>query len=77
MQFLRFNTRDGVISVPVTDVKSVLEKPDGTGVVAFKTDLQPIAVRNVTTILKRLMEPTTLGSSTSLESIFDSIFGKI
>lgn len=75
MLFLRFKTVAGVLNVPVSDLKSVLEQPDGSGTVAFKTDLPNLHLKDVAAVLQRarLAEPV---STKAAPSIFETIFGK-
>jgi hypothetical protein len=74
MVVLRFKIANGVLNVPIADVKSVLEKGDGTGIIAFKTAIDPVTVKNVGEILAKLSQTPPVAAAPA--SIFEAIFGK-
>lgn len=70
MTLIRFKVKDGTLHVPISDVKSILEKVDGPGLVSFKTNIESVVIPDAISFLSRLRQER--GEA----SIFDQVFGR-
>ncbi len=75
-RLIQFRKKDGVLHVPVGDIAGVEKRADGTGVVTFKTGLEPITVKRADAVIDAMAAPETPAPKHEVTSIFEQIFGK-